>query len=1158
MSRAFRSHLVILLPLLGCALAAQDPRGSIVGQVSDSTGAAVPNAAIRFTHADTNVTTTATSNAAGAYEMHYLPIGRYRLATDRAGFKSWTRSDIEIHLGGRLQLDIRLEVGQVTETVDVSAQAPVLETTTGSVGQVIDSKQIANMPIRSGSIAWLYSMAPATVLTALPFDGPWNIDQSSNIAVAGARRGGVDFSVDGVSNNSYNGATAFVPPPDMVQEVRVSTTTYDAAIGHTSGGSIEVSLKSGGNAFHGTLSTAVSSGPMMTRNTFTNAFIYDPTTGPITTEKIKANTPSLRWLRYSAAVGGPVYIPKVYDGRNKTFWMFGYQIHNRRRPVATIHTVPTEEQRGGDFSALLALGSQYQIFDPFSTRPSGASRFQRNPLPGNLVPGSRIDRTARNILKYYPAPNAAGTRDFLNNYARTRQDTQDLYQPLARVDHNVSDKHRMFARYSHSDFFGHFDQLVEGSNVRGRRRMRPHRGVALDNVVVLNPQTVLDVRYGLTWFQEYESFDNIGWNLSEFGFPSSLLAGLDPTGISFPQITMTNLFQLGNDGGFRRRNYTHSLLGVVNTTRGNHGLKYGFDGRLMYETNKTYGNVSPVLNFTASYTLGPLDNSPAAPNGQAFASFLYGIPAGGGVDWNDSRAEASRFYSLFVQDDWRVSKKLTLNAGVRWEMESPLTERFNRSSRDFDFVTINPIQAAAQAAYARNPIPEVPAAQFRTIGGLTFLGRNGQPRTLRNADYRTFMPRLGFAWLLTAKTVMRGGYGIYFGLLGAEFDDVAQPGFNQRTNIVPSLDNGQTFIASISNPLPGGLDRPLGAAGGLSTFLGRQPGFFSSDGRRPYTQRVSYSIQFEPIERSVIEVGYIGSRTTRLRVTRQFNAVPRQYLSTSSVRDQTAIDLLSARVVNPFRGIPGFEGTGFAAGANTSRAQLLRPYPHFTALSTGLPAGAAWYNALTARFERRLHRGFLFQAIYTWSKTMEAGFYRNETDELPAHEVTDIDRPHRFTMMTMYELPFLRNNRWWGGWQLQAVYQAQSGPPLAWGDLIYSGLYTNLRLSRSAQTLQRWFDTNGFERNPQRQLSENIRTFPARISGVRADGINVWDLSVHKNFKVFEKLTAQLRGEAEGAMNHPNYSPPNTSPASTLFGRVTTTQTGQEERRIFVTLKLLF
>ncbi|MBI3680249.1 MAG: TonB-dependent receptor [Acidobacteria bacterium] len=1159
--------LFLLWGLAGLALWGQDPRGHITGQVTDSTGAAVPRATIHITNLGTNVTHTAISNVQGAYEALYLLVGRYRVTAEMPGFKTWTRPQVELRIGDRLRLDIALEVGAVTESVEVTAEAPVLESTSGSIGQVLDSRHFANMPIRSGSIAWLYAMAPATVFTALPYDGPWNIAQSSNISVAGSRAGGVDFNVDGVSNNSYDGQTAFVPPPDMVQEVRIDTTSFDAAIGHSTGASINVSLKSGANALHGTLGVFVSSGPMMTRNFFTNAFIFDPTTGPITPEKIKANTPSTRWLRYSAAVGGPVYLPKLYNGRNRTFWMFGYQSHNRRRPVATQATVPDEAQRRGDFSSLLALGQLYQIYDPFTTRPSGASRFQRQPLPANMIPASRIDSGARAFLKYFPQPNTAGTRDGLNNYSRTRQDSQDLYQPIARLDHNFSDRNRIFARYSHSDFTGRFDHLIEGSKARGRLRQRPHRGIALDDVVTLTPRLVLDARYGLTWFREWESFVNMGWDLKEFGFPDSLVRQLDPSGISFPQVSVSGLLQLGNNGGFQRTNYSHSLLTILNWSRGNHSLKFGFDGRLLLENNKTYGNLAPALNFAETYTRGPLDNSPVAPNWQSLASFLFGIPTGGGVDLNDSRAERSTFYSGFVQDDWRIRRTLTLNLGLRWEFEGPIRERFDRSSRDIDLATANPIEAQARANYALSPIPEIPAQAFRTIGGITFVGRNGLPRTLRDADDRAWMPRIGFAWQLHPRVVARGGYGIFFGLLGAEFDDVAQPGFNQRTQVVSSLDNGQTYVASISNPFPGGLDQPPGASSGLRTFLGRTPGFFASDGRRPYTQRWSYSMQWEVAKRSVFEVGYIGSRSTRMRVSSNMNPVPRQYLSTSSVRDQATIDYLSARVGNPFRAIAGFEGTAFFGGANTSRSQLLRPYPHFGELNTGLPAGAAWYHALTARYERRFHKGFLFQANYTWSRSMQSIAYREDTDAIPEHVLSDLDRPHRLAVAAMYELPFGRGKPFAahlnpalehiiGGWQVQTVIQSQSGPGLGFGNVIYRGSWD--QLPTPDRSVEGWFRTDLFERDPQKQLGNNIRTFPTRLAAVRGDGINVWDISLHKNFRLWEHLTAQLRGEAEGAMNHPNFSPPNVNPSSTLFGRVTSTQTGQEERRIFAGLKLLF
>ncbi|MDX1979518.1 MAG: hypothetical protein SFV51_04560, partial [Bryobacteraceae bacterium] len=403
--------------------------------------------------------------------------------------------------------------------------------------------------------------------------------------------------------------------------------------------------------------------------------------------------------------------------------------------------------------------------------------------------------------------------------------------------------------------------------------------------------------------------------------------------------------------------------------------------------------------------------------------------------------------------------------------------------------------------------------------------------------------------------------------LGADFSDVPQPGFNKRTNIVASNDNGRTNAASITNPFPAGVDSPVGASQGLTTFLGRSPGFTAADGRRPYTQRWSYSIQFEPMPRSVVEIGYQGNRATRVRVNTQLNPIPREYLSTLPVRDTATINSLTAAIPNPFRGIAGFRGTALFNNANTTRAQLLRSAPHFGDLSTGLPAGSTWYHAFTARFERRFSQGLLLQANYTWSKAMDAAAYLNPADDIPTHVISDLDRTQRFTLAAMYELPFGRGKRFggtmprWldlaaGGWQFQALYQGQTGAPLNFGNVIYSGTYTDLK--ESSQSLQRWFKTEGFERRAAFQLDQNIRTFPLRLANVRAYGINVWDMSINKNFQIFEGLKAQLRGEAEGAMNTPNFSPPNTVPTNTLFGQVTNTQTGQEERRIFVGLKLIF
>ncbi len=1068
--------------------------------------------------------------------------------------------------GDRLRSDVQLEVGNLSESVQVTTEAPVLESATGTVGQVLSGKEAAELPLRGGSLAWLYSLAPGVVQPSLPAGGPWNIDQASEASAAGAGRRSFDFNVDGVSNNAYGGRTAFVPPPEMVQEIKIDTVNYDAAIGHSLGGSVNVSLKSGTNELHGIWSASIARGPMVTRNFFTNRFIFDPTTGPITQDKINQYTPKDRWFRTSGSVGGPLVIPKLYDGRNKTFWMFGFQLHDRAQPVNNPQTVPDEAQRSGNFASLLRIGSQYQIFDPSSARLV-SGRITRDPFPGNVIPAARIDRTAQALLKYWPTPNTRGTADGLQNYAVTVPRVQRLIQPIVRLDHNFSEKHRMFARWSHSEFNGQFDRFVPDSDVRGRLRQRPHRGAAIDNVFVLSPSMVFDVRYGFTWFREVQAFVNQGWNLSEFGFSDNIIRAMNPQGVTFPQLQVQGLMQLGNDGGFQRTNYTHTLLNVLNWTKRNHSVRFGADLRLSFENSIDYLNASPQMSFDTAYTRGPLDNSPAAPIGQGFASFLLGIPTSGRVDLNDSRAESSSFWSFFAQDDWRVRGNLTLNFGLRYEVEVPTVERFNRTTLDFDFATPNPIEAAARAQYVQTPIPEIAPAAFRTLGGPTFGGRNGLGRRVRNADYRTLMPRFGFAWQPTKKSVVRGGFGMYFGLLGAQFTDVSQPGFNQRTNVVPSLDGGLTLAASVSNPFPSGIEQPLGSRGGLTTFAGRSPGFFTLDGRRPSTQRWSLSYQFQPANRTVVEIGYIGSRSSRLRVPTEFNPVPAQYLSTSPVRDQPGIDFLNAQVTNPFRGIDAFAGTALQTARVTARSTLLRPRPHFAGLSESMPAGMSWYHGMTLQLQRRFTSGVQFQANYTWSKTMEAIQYLNDVDSLPLHTVSDLDRPHRFVGSGLAELPFGRGKKFggtmhsWldaalGGWQVQAIYQWQSGPPLEWGNVIYTGLFT--AIESQSPSIQRWFNTGGFNRDARQALANNLRTFPLRISSARAAGLNNWDIGLFKSFKLSERVRLQLRADAEGAMNSPHFNPPNLNPVSTLFGSVTATQTGEGERRIFTGVRVTF
>jgi len=546
---------------------------------------------------------------------------------------------------------------------------------------------------------------------------------------------------------------------------------------------------------------------------------------------------------------------------------------------------------------------------------------------------------------------------------------------------------------------------------------------------------------------------------------------------------------------------------------------------------------------------------------------LLGLPTGGRVDRKASFAEQATYWALYFHDDWRVTARLSLNLGLRYELEGPMTERFNRSIRGYEFQTPSPLDAQVRANYAKNPITEISPNQFRLVGGLTFPGVGGLPRTLWKRDVNNFSPRVGFAYMLGPKTVVRGGYGIFYGPLGIPRGDVVQYGFSQSTQLVPSLDNGMTFVATLSNPFPDGIREPRGAADGPMTYVGQSIRFFDENPAAGYHQRWQLSVQRELPLRVLLEVGYAGNRGTQLETTRDLRPLPPEYLSRSPVRDTATINYLSAAVPSPF--YPLLPGTGLS-GTTVSRAYLLSSadFPHFTGLTTTTYDGYSWYHGLVTRVERRFASGWTLNAAYTWSKNMQALDRLNGYLSPLQEVISEEDRPHRFVISGIWEIPVGRGRRLCGGcraaldkiiggWQLQGIYTAQSGPALSFGNVLFIGNVHDITLPKSQRTPDRWFNIDaGFERNSARQLSYNYRTMPTRLSDVRGDGVDLWDLSLLKNTRIRERFNIQFRGEFLNAWNHPNFSAPNTSPTSSAFGQVTTER--GYPRRIQFGLKILF
>ncbi len=1158
MHSSSKTSILFVCAFLVLPCLAQDPRGMIVGTVTDATASVVPGTQIQITNQSTGVRYTATANEAGRYVAPYLLPGAYELAVEHSGFKKFVRRDVQVRINDQVEVIIQLEVGGASETVSVRSETPLLATAESSLGQVIDERRIQELPLFAGNAMDLVHLAPGTVngtnlrLRKAPFN-----NAPSQFSTDGTGNYQNEFMIDGVSNTYSDGTSprvAFSPPQMAIAEFKVQTSAFDASLGRTIGSVVNVSTKSGSNEIHGEMHWWV-------RNR-----VFDAPT--IFQNRSAQKLPVYQDNRYGASVGGPVVIPRLYNGKNRTFFFYAWEANKFGDPQVgqATSTVPTAAMRRGDFSDLLRIGGQYQVFDPATTTPEG-NNFRRQPFAGNLIPASRLDPFGQKLINTWPLPNQAGTPDGRNNFFNTGKALEDYWVHLTRIDHAFSQNHRLFFRL-HRDYWEEDKNRRFVDNITGIILNRVNRGVALDDVLVFSPSFLLQMRYGITQQDFPERRVSRGFDLASLGLAPNVVNAADKRLATFPRTRAGSLTPLSEweSGDGVTASITHAATANFTKLWSRHNVRFGPEFRVYREfRNRFPGDVSPDLNFDATFTRGPLNTNNAPPVGGEIASMLLGIP-GGSMSRSASYAEQDKYLAFYVHDDFKVSPKLTLNIGLRYEFESPITERYNRSVAGYSFETSNPIEPQARANYARSPIPELAAAQFRVLGGVNFVGVGGNPRNYWRGESNNLMPRFGFAYQVLPKTVLRGGYGLFFNSIGVNQTNSIQIGFSQTTPIQASLDNGLTFQATSANPFPSGLIPPPGAAGGLTTNLGQGLSYFEPARRQGYAQRWSFGFQQEVPQGFVIEASYVANRSTRLPVNRESNAVPGQYLSTSPVRDQPAINFLNAQFTNPFFGLaPVYP-------RQISRAQLLRPYPHFGGITALQPIGYGWYHSLQSRIEKRFSKGFTFQLSYTFSKAMEAIGFLNDVDARLHEVVAQIDRPHRLTASGIWELPLGRGRRFgsgwhpavnfiFGGWQLNGIMQRQSGEPLGFGNRILTGSLDQIALSNDRRSVDGWFrrDPQGrsldFENNTALQLANNIRTLPFRFSGIRGPNQDRWDFGMIKNFKIVERVLMQFRAEAFNAWNHPNLSNPNTDPTSTSFGLIT----GQDSPRSWqMSLKLTF
>jgi hypothetical protein len=1139
----------------------QTAQATLTGRVIDSSNAAVPNVTVEVIHAETNQVVRVQTDASGVYASPFLRPGVYTVNVEAAGFKKVTRGGLALGVNQVMTVDILLEVGSVTEQVTVTAEAPLLETSNADRGGVIDRKRVHELPI-NGRNPFMLSRLVAGVsfsgqaIWERPFDNgaiaSWHINGSPNRTN--------EFLLDGAPNNAQAGGNniAYVPPVDSVQEFRIQTNSYDAQYGHTGGGIINVSLKSGTNAFHGTAYEFLRRRPL-DANSFQNNAARRPR--------------DEHYLdQYGWQFEGPVYLPKLYDGRNRSFFMVNYERYREGVPRPYTVSVPEPEMLTGDFSNLAdSQGRRITIFDPASGRNVGGV-WTRDAFAGNRIPANRINPVAQKILSFHPKPNQrlAGEAYSSNNYFFSGPDAVDrdsFYNLVVKIDHNFGDNHRLFFRHASNDRtqFGHDDtnNAVVGPGESGSLpHFRINDAYVIDWTSNLTPRLIVNWRASYSRFIEGTRGDgNAGFDMTSLGLPASLVGQL-PGGPFFGRYTFTGYEGLGQ---YPTRNVTNNfaLHPTVSAVWRGHATKAGMDMRWIQYANQNYGDVL-LLTGSPSWTQREWNRADAL-SGNSIASFLLGTPSGGSSTFNPFPIFLYKYYAPWIQDDWRVTSRLSINLGFRWDFNVPANERFNRLNRSFDRNVANPVDQMID----RRAFPNLPTLR----GGLLFAGVDGVPREAADTYRRALQPRAGFAYQLSSKLVMRGGWGRYY--INPNNNFLQTNGFSASTPLITSLDDGRTPIPNlISNPFPQGIRIPPGASQGLLTFLGRGFNFVNPKFKLPYVNQFSFGFQYELPWQSKIELTYAGSRGRDLQTTLGVNNYDLNFRRQCNLAEGGNPLFCDQQLPNPFFGLAPFAETARFTSPMLSRATLATPYPHFAGLTENTRNdGATWYNSLQLTYETRQRGGLNLLFTYTLSKFIEQTGWLDEQRLLPQRSLFNRDTPHRFTVASVWELPFGRGRKFlntshgfWSrlvsGWENSVIFQYQSGWPWSLpGNVVILNDPRLPRIDWSAPRVQairqcvaRWNDNGSITMLPFSTQAGCTgydwlvmpRYGPARYSPnqdgrIRLHTVPIADVALNKTTRITESVQMQFRAEVFNITNtymH-NRQGFNSNAENTQFGTLT-------------------
>jgi hypothetical protein len=1189
-----RAAIAVFLALASTlALLAQETRGSIVGKVLDPTGAVVAGAVVRAKNTNTNIASTVKTNETGYYEANLLLPGSYEVTVEAQGFKTYLRRGIDLSLGSRVEVNADLAMGSVAETVSVTAEAPLLDTTTASTGRVIDTRALQGMPIMNGMSLLLANLAPGVQTSGVNNWVQYHSGGGPLVYSADGAVGGNEFSIDGAPVTAGR-ISGFIPHSDSVEELKLETSSFEATQGHATGLQIAMMTKAGTNQFHGSFSDTYWTQRWGGANFFVRQKHYkDIAAAEAAGNKSLAdqirNTPIMASgfsHNYAATIGGPVVIPKVVNGRNKLFFFFSYNGFKDIRPEENNvlnYTVPGAAERQGDFSRFLAIdATRYQIYDPLSVKPdpARASHVVRTPFAGNIIPKSRnINPIYDAYTKLLPLPNNEPTSPRIeptNNFLANGMKWDLSYYALAnRIDYQMNEKHRFFGRWT--KFYYDEVRLDWSSQVApgatGQHQERWNRGATVDWVYSRSATTVIDVSASANERRGGAGAMNdiLGIKPSSVGFPTYM----DGRSVQLlPQVGFSGYSGLsrGHENSDRQRANAAKI--DVTRIRGAHTIRAGFDVRNQFRSIYPGGALSGSFSFDNQFMRKDEDGfTPNASLGLSWAAFYLGMPSGLSMPVIDTYITSNPYFAWYGQDTWRVTNKLSVTYGLRVEYELGAQERFNRAITYFDPSAALPVTTNAQNAYARTPIAELAASSFSVKGGSLYAGSNGNTRRLWQGELM-WLPRVGFAYQLRKSTVIRGGFGMFYDTNNVQNIGADQSGFSRTTASIMTTDFGQNWllgnpgagISALKDPFPirtdgTRFDAPTRDTLGLMTKVGRGWSFLDYNLLHARKRRWRIGVQHTLGNNNLIEVAYAGSYSDHVPMARSLSPLPSQYWNTTTTRNDAVANNMNANVTNPFA-LANFADlrtsapliyadmttNGFFTSGTIQKNKLLRAYPQMNGVSMSQTSIAeVKTHQLEVSYNRRFSKGFTIQGAFTRMSDRDRDFFYNEYEPSPTWRASNNGRPVRLTLVGVWELPFGRNRaflkkgigNWiFGGFQFSATYEYQPGPLLDWGNAFYYGKLEDI--TKGTRTFDRWFNTDNFERNASRTgAAYQARVFPTRIDGLRADCTNQINANLQRTFRITERVSFDFRFEALNAGNRSQMGAPDMSPTSTNFGRIT-------------------